>query len=122
MRPSEKIRSDLDRTFVAAIKGGPSPRAAEQARRFVAGSLGFLPEEVRAAILDSFGARAEADGAAAVAWLGVLCGIFLQDYDESPLAAADWEELRDIVNEGAGEMDIDLLTYVMSLVVDHGAL
>lgn len=122
MRPSEKIRSDLDRTLGAAASGLSTPRAAEQARRFVAGSLGFLPEEVRSAILESFMARAEADRASAVAWLGVLCGIFLQDYDDSPLPAADWEELRDIVNEGAGEMDIDLLTYVMSLVVDHGAL
>lgn len=122
MRASEKIRSDLDRAFPASGSGTASARGAESARRFIAASLGFVPEASREAILDSFLSRLQSDRDAAVAWLGTLCGIFLQDYDGSALGLEDWEELRDIVNEGAGEIDIDLLTYVMSLVVDHGAL
>lgn len=95
---------------------------AAEARRFIGSTLGFVPAESRNALQDAFAARLKADRTAALEWMGTVCSILLQDYDDSPLPREDWEELRDILNEGAGEMDLDLLTYAMALVVEHSAI
>ena len=46
----------------------------------------------------------------------------MMDYDGTAFEKADWEEIREAVVLEEEALDIDLLEYVMSLVVDHGAL
>ncbi|MEN6476905.1 MAG: hypothetical protein ABFC75_02800 [Rectinema sp.] len=120
MRATEKLRSDMDRAFRTAEV---SPvRIGEIARREIDSEFGFVPEASRSLILESYLRRRAVDPTAALQWLGTLGGIFLQDYDDAPLARSDWEELRDILTAGSEEMDIDLLTYAMALVVERRAI
>lgn len=51
-----------------------------------------------------------------------MAGIFLQDYDASPLSDDEWKELRDMLSADAGELDMEVLTYAMALVMEHKAL
>ena len=120
MRPTEKLRSDLDRSL-RNTEASPS-RTTETARRAIDSEFGVVPEASRVMLLESYLRRRGTDPEAALQWLGTLGGIFLQDYDDAPLSMADWEELRDILEAGSEEMDIDLLTYAMGFVVERGAI
>jgi hypothetical protein len=121
MKPSEKTRNDLERSLAEAGKLPDSARAAHF-RACVERYFGFLPQTAREDIIQSFAARHAKDAGSAVGWLLVVAGIFLQDYDGSPLPDDDWRELRDILSEGSGELNMDILSYAMTLVVEHKAL
>lgn len=121
MKPSEKTRNDLERSLAEAGKLPEGTRAAHF-KACVERYFGFLPQTAREGILQSFADRQVKDAGSAVAWLLVIAGIFLQDYDGSPLSDEDWRELRDILSEASGELDMDILSYAMTLVVEHKAL
>lgn len=55
--------------------------------------------------------------------LSDMVDLFQMDYDAgfNSLVIDDWSYLRDLVNEWAQEMDMDIVTYVMQNVVDAGA-
>jgi len=42
------------------------------------------------------------------------------DEEEDPLSEEDWMYVRNIVNASADEMDMDVITYIMRLIVDRG--
>lgn len=44
------------------------------------------------------------------------------DGDADPLERQDWEVVRDVVDEYAPELEMDLVQYVMERVVEHRAL
>jgi hypothetical protein len=44
------------------------------------------------------------------------------DYDGTPYTKADWKEIKEAIVLEEGSLDLELLEYVMSLVLDHGAL
>ena len=121
MKPSEKTRNDLERSLAEAGKLPASARASHF-KACVERYFGFLPPTAREDIFQSFAERLAKDAESASAWLLVIAGIFLQDYDGSPLSDEDWRELRDILSEGSGELDMDILSYAMTLVVEHKAL
>ena len=58
----------------------------------------------------------------AVAWLGAVGSILLMDYDGTPLDAKEWAELRDSLNLESGDLELELLSYAMGLVLEHGAI
>ncbi|HRV29088.1 MAG TPA: hypothetical protein P5522_09915, partial [Spirochaetia bacterium] len=62
------------------------------------------------------------DVQAALRWLIVIGSILLQDYNNGALTHEDWVQIREIVNSSADTMSLDELTYIMQLVVEHGAL
>lgn len=121
MKPSEKTTGDLLRSIDSV---GALPESMRQARyrESVDRALGFLPASTRDALSLSFEARRANDLEAASAWLTTVSSILLGDYDESPLSETDWRELRDILSADSGELDMDTLTYAMTLVVEHKAL
>lgn len=84
--------------------------------------LGFLPPSTRDAIFLGFQGRLQVDPIRATDWLVAIAGIFLQDYDGSPLSREEWHELRDILADDSGELDMDVLTYAMTLVMENKAL
>ena len=86
----------------------------------LAGVSPELAQEFFTAFLQRCSNTSDIDGA--VEWLSVMGTILLQDYNGSELPHADWVELRNLVNASADTMAIDILTYIMGLVVDHGAL
>lgn len=129
MHEVEKFKSDLDQALRRAGAGAgagaaPSPGSPPPAglRAFFERSFPGVRGETGAAILADFAEKWRADPAAALAWLGTVGSILLQDYDGEPLSREDWVSLREAFSAGSEEVDIDLLTYAMSLVLDHGAL
>jgi len=121
MKPSEKTRSDLLRSLTEAEKAQEQTRPA----LFKAGverHFGYLPPLTREAIFLSFENKRRENAERAFEWLAVMGGIFLKDYDDSPLSIDEWRELRDILSSDAGELDMDLLSYAMTLIVEHKAL
>lgn len=121
MKPSEKTASDLLRSIDSA---GALPESSRPARyrESIDRALSFLPASTREALALSFAARSANGLEAAAAWLASVASIFMGDYDEAPLSGDDWRELRDILSAEAGELDMDTLTYAMTLVVEHKAL
>ena len=54
--------------------------------------------------------------------LADMVDLFQMDYDESfdRLEQEDWAYLKELVNSWAMDMDMDIVTYIMQLVVDAG--
>ena len=44
------------------------------------------------------------------------------DSDNDPLTAEDWGAIGGVVSDNAPDLDMDLVTYVMKLAVDHKAI
>ncbi len=121
MKPSEKTRSDLLRSLVEAEKAPGKARPA-LFKASVERYFGYLPPSTREAIFLSFENKRRENADRASEWLAVMGGIFLKDYDDSPLSLDEWRKLRDILSMDAGELDMDLLSYAMTLIVEHKAL
>ena len=92
------------------------------AQTFIARHFTGLPAEAQAALTLSFVGRCAADPEKAGSWAAALGSIFLEDYDGTELMAEDWKELRDILSESSGELDMGLLSYAMGLILEHKAL
>jgi hypothetical protein len=121
MRPSDKLRNDILRS-VSEIEKVPKSARPALFRACILRYFGYLPAETQEAIVLIFEKKWSEDVEHAGEWLSILGGIFFQDYDGSPLSASEWRELRDILSEGSGELDMDLLSYAMALVLEHKAL
>lgn len=54
--------------------------------------------------------------------LSDIVDLFNGEYDEvnDPLEEADWIYVRTVVNSCADEMDLEIVTYIMRLIVDRG--
>lgn len=121
MQEIDKFKHDMDAALRRAGSASAEQRLAAAGRCFE-DSFRALPSETVAALRSSFEGRFRADEEKATAWLGGMASILLQDYDGTAFEAADWADLKEAADVGADEMDLDLLTYVMGLVLDHGAL
>lgn len=119
MKPSQKALSDL-----AKLLDGPDTAQAETPLQKVdiEHFLGFLPSRLLDEIRLVFGEKLSTDPERAKAWLIATAGILLKDYDGSPLSHEEWEELRDMIADYSGELDMDTLSYAMALIMEHKAL
>jgi hypothetical protein len=120
MQAVDKFRSDLDRA--ARKTSGSDSARLESLRLFFLREFPSVSKETMAALFDCFREKWSSGEEGALAWLGAVGSILLQDYDGSPLSTRDWQDLRDALSLGAEEMDLELLGYAMSLVLDHRAL
>jgi hypothetical protein len=121
MQPTDKFRSDLDQAARRAAGRGEAAEV-EAIRDFFYRSFPKVGEETMAALFSSYEERRRASVEKATAWLAGVGSILMMDYDGTPFERADWVELREAVALEEEELDIELLEYVMSLVLDHGAL
>lgn len=121
MKPSQKAAGDLLRSLAEAAKAPESSRPSLY-RAGIDRHLGFLPPSTREEIFLAFENKRREDVGRASDWLIVIAGIFLLDYDGGILSNDEWGELRDILAADAGELDMDILSYAMTLVVEHKAL
>ena len=85
-----------------------------------------LPEAIYLYFLDSFN-QAELPEEKFVEYsyrLGPYIDIFWRRYDEKedPLSEEEWVFLKEAVSDAAGEMDLDLLTYIMQIILDKGLI
>jgi len=120
MQPVDKFRSDLDQATRRAEAAGQG--ALDALRAFFDREFPAVRGETGDALFAEFAERRRADPEAAAAWLGTVGSIILMDYDGSPLGREDWEGIREAFSAGSEELDLELLTYAMSLVLEHGAL
>jgi hypothetical protein len=121
MKPSQKALSDLSRYLDEADKA-PAQARASLHKTEIDHFLGFLPLSLRDEIGHSFEEKFKADQDQAKVWLGAAASIFLKDYDGSQLTFEEWEQIRDLTADFSGELDMDLISYVMGLVVENGAI
>lgn len=120
MRSIDKLKSDLSRsaTELARTPASEKPAATRRILTRTLGAHGSLIESAHR----NFEELRIIDEARAFAWLSTLAGILEKDYDDEALDRSEWERIRDIVNEAAGDLDLETLTYAMGLVLEHGAL
>ncbi|MDP3176412.1 MAG: hypothetical protein Q8M76_00825 [Spirochaetaceae bacterium] len=121
MRETEKFRHDAEQAAKRAA--GRGEKAADEAlRAFFERSFPRLGEESASALFASYLERNRRSRVAAVEWLGAVASLLLMDYDGTELSREDWVELREALTLDAESLDMELLSYAMSLVVDNGAL
>jgi hypothetical protein len=119
MRETEKFRSDLLR---AAGRDSGDSASIENLRSLFYRSFPAIGEETKAALFSAYLDRRRESPEAALEWLSGAGSVLAMDYDGTRFTQDDWREIREAVCLEEETMDIDLLEYVMSLVVDHGAL
>ncbi len=58
-----------------------------------------------------------------VTWICDALDLLTQNLEgDTVFTQNDWAELRDMINEEAGDLDLDLLTSLLGQVMEHGAL
>jgi len=122
MRPSDKLLSDLDDWDVRSAKNAQNGRL-DSLRSLLLRSLGGIPQDLAADVVERWAelSREADDGKRARAWLDGACLLLMMDYDEkTPLSREDWAEIREMVSAQAEDMDMDVVSYVMEHVLDHG--
>ena len=113
MREAEKSRKVLE-----ACLGNKGASASECFAR----AFGGIPAPLREDLANLFVEKNGFDRAKALEWAGTLATILGGDYDDGLFSLQEWKELSGLISEYAGELDMGLVTYVMSLVVERGAI
>jgi len=125
MQAIDKLKSDLD-DWVRRSGRTPGNREFDALRSTFARSVPKVPDDTLAALfttfLSKFGTSGDGDSEKAVDWLAGVGSLLLSDYDGTQFSKADWEEIREIVTIDSGEIDVDMLTYVLGQALEHGAL
>jgi hypothetical protein len=125
MQAIDKLKSDLD-DWSRHVGRTPGNRDFEALRLAFLRSVPKVPDETLSALfttfLSRFGSGGEDASAKAVGWLVGIGSLLLADYDGTPFTKAEWEEIRELVTIDSGEIDMETLSYVLGLALEHGAL
>jgi hypothetical protein len=121
MQPIDKFKTDLDQAARRASGRGEAAEV-EALRSFFARSFPKVGDEAKASLFASYLERRRRSAAGAAAWLASVGSILMMDYDGAPLEKADWEDIKEAIVLEEEALDLELLEYVLSLVLDHGAL
>lgn len=122
MRPSDRLLSDLD-DWAGRTARDPEARRFESLKALLGRSLRGIPGDLLSGIAERWSVLARGPGGAvrARAWLDAVCLLALMDYqDDPPLEREDWEEIRELFSAEGETLDMDLLSYVLERVLDHG--
>ncbi|MDR3200802.1 MAG: hypothetical protein LBT68_05025 [Spirochaetales bacterium] len=127
MNASERFYRTLDKMNG---RGEGLAVTVEAVRAAFTQAVGTVPHSLSEAIflrfLDAFNRSGKPEEAfAETAYsLGPYIDLFWMDYAEEgrPLEKADWVFLRDEVSAAAGDLDLDILTYIMRQILEHGAI
>lgn len=128
MTDIDKFYSDADRLMARASSQGPvdvQKLAAELTRLFLryTQGLGDLGTNMGAYWVETYantlateeGRKRASEWFASV--LSLLSGSFAAEMDFND---RDWDEIRDTVSDEAENLDIDLITSIMTVIVDRG--
>ncbi|HUX36297.1 MAG TPA: hypothetical protein VMV44_00225 [Rectinemataceae bacterium] len=120
----DKISARLERAESVPSARGPVSRgnAASAIRDYFAQSFRNLPRELLDSLLEGIEGEFAKDRDRALARCATLGSILLMDYDGGVLDDRDWDSIREAFSESGGELDLELLTYAMQLVLDKGRL
>ena len=119
--------SESDRFFISLRKIGKSGKdqplrdRSEEIRKAFFTHTTMLPEEMQYDIFD-FHVERHTDFEELIKALSVLVDIFNEDcdLDEDYLDSGDWIYIKEVTSDFGYELEESLLTYVMSLVMEHG--
>jgi hypothetical protein len=126
MRPAEFL-SPQTRGFLSG-KELDERKLAEQIGHLLDRTLPFLPPEMRREILDYYidlyeSNEARTETSAKWPWFSRMsspCSRATYGDEDHTLGEADWDFIRDLVNDYAAELDEKLLTEIMAQVVSRG--
>ncbi len=129
MNMSERFYRSLDKIENRYRNEGLSA-TVEAVREAFEDGMGKVPEDLVRAVylrfLDGFNrsGKPETEFVRSAYDLGAFIDLFWMEYDENyrKLSEDDWVFLRDELSACAGEMDMDILTYVMSQIVGRGKM
>ncbi len=125
MQAIDKLRSDLD-DWSRRSGNKPGNQEFDLLRSIFARSVPKLPDDTMAGLFTTFLSRyrsGDPDSASkAVDWLAGVGSLLLSDYDGTAFTRDDWVEIRELVTIDSGEIDVETLTYVLGLALEHGAL
>jgi len=127
MFASERFLSRIGR-FRKTNRSDPVDRQIAMIRGAFVDLNRHLPEGVVEEVLDCF-AGDLADGPEESAFdrcrklADVMDVLHLQyDVDNDPITPREWGEIGAVVSDNADDLDLEFITYVMKLAVDHGAV
>ena len=124
MQAIDRWKRELDLSLARLDRNGAGAAARRGAviREHFALAFRGLPRDLLDALLEGLEEKLATNPEAAVTRCATLGSVLLMDYDGGDLDEADWDGLRESFSEQGGEIDLDLLTYVMQLVLDKGRL
>ena len=121
MRQSEKSLSTLQ-SELSRLGGRSAAEISASMRSSAERAFASLPRGLKDDLLQALEGKIRSEPARASDWLMAAAAVLLMDYAGEALSLEEWRELRDMVSEASGELDMELLEYAMGLVLDHGAL
>jgi hypothetical protein len=122
MQEIDKFRKNLDAALKRSASSGEAKRL-EDLRQFFYQEFRPIPQEALAALFVSFLEVRRKDGEErGLAWLGGVASLLLQDYDGTDFSHDEWVDIKESLLVAQEEIDMDLLSYIMALVLDHKAL
>ncbi len=92
-------------------------------REILARHLSRFSDELVADIFDyAVGRKSETSESARL--IADIIDLLWMEYDDhnDPFSLPEWEYVRDLINENALDLDMDLVQYVMERVVEHNAI
>ncbi|MCX8013377.1 MAG: hypothetical protein N3A02_03695 [Rectinema sp.] len=119
MKPEIKTANDLLDSLNGLAHRQWTEGEVEQA---VAHAAAALPRSAREALVSLALEKLRSNPERAPLVLATFAIILLKSYDGTPLTLSEWKELRDLVRDCADELDMDIVTYVMSLVMEYRAM
>jgi len=124
MQNSEKFASDLSQWLNKTNEHNQVAQLARLRDMFFK-ECRALPEDANAAFFTIFLSKFKEDKDVAhtksLQYLMAIVAIVLDEYNNQELSVADWKDLREIISDAAGEINIDLLTTILALALDHKA-
>jgi hypothetical protein len=130
MHPSERFLHKLRRIKKEGDEHLAAPALREQVDAAFRHSISGMPPEMVEELFQHFYDRAVPEDTPfyiaieRLEVLGDVVDLLNNDYDDEadPFTAADWEAVRDIVSSYAVDLDMNLVNYVMTRVVEHGRI
>jgi hypothetical protein len=125
MRDSDKFRSDLD-AWESEVRDTPDSKSLERLRRLFYKDLTSLPENLLSDVfvdfLERWGSGSREGRQAALRWLSGAAALFSGDYEQAEFTHEDWVSIREAVSANADQMPLDLLTEILSRVLEARAI
>jgi hypothetical protein len=128
MTDIDKFYSDADRIMAKAGapgSGGTAKLASDLSRHFLlwARDYGDVGTDMATWWMEHYADTLGSDEGrkAAVEWFGALLALLTGNFTaEMDFPTDDWNEIRDTVSACADDLDIDIITTIMTVIVERG--
>ena len=120
---SDRFDRDLGRSLREHGNDVTDPAFQTRAEEMFQAHLRHLPQPFVGELF-AYGIQQVEQESADISIFGELIDLLWQDYDDrnDPLTAEDWSILRDLVDEHAIDLDMQLVQYIMERIVAHGEI